>query len=119
MGGKSSSSSSNSTKTSTTTNQADNRIGAADNGMVATSGGSIVNENVSADVVESALSEAFGFGQEGLALVETAFDAVADLKKIEFEGVIDSANAAKDNFNNLLMAGTAIAGIWFFAKVWK
>ena len=116
MGGKSSSSSSNKTSTTTVTSQVDNRIGVADDGMVATDGSRITIEDISAEVIEAALVEGFDFG-------EAAITAISDLKGVELDSItavaeasIENINAAKSNFDNLLKAGTAIAAVFFISK---
>ncbi len=119
MGGKSSSKSSNSTSSSTDNSVTDNRIGVADNGMVATDGSTINVESADANVVEAALAEGFGFGKEALETVGDTVDALEEIKAIELKATADNLNAAKENFDLLLKAGTAIAVAYFAMRAWK
>lgn len=130
MGGKSSSKSSNTTTNINETKQVDNRIGASDDGMVATSGGSITNYNLTEDVIQAALEESFGFGED---IAAGAFDVVAQsieaveetnaeemMKLAELtKSTIENSNAAKANFDTLMKAGTAIAAVFLLTRVMK
>lgn len=132
MGGKSSSSSSSKTDTTTSTTQIDRRVGIEGGGIVATDGSEIdyTVTDVSENVVRAALEEALGFGADfgarALDLAGAAVDELADTKTSELskftelaQGSVENINAAKANFDKLIMGAVAIAGVFLLTRVMK
>lgn len=107
MGGFSASTSKSKSSNTTSTTSTDKRIGIEGGGVVATEGAEVIVENLSGDVIVSALEQGFDFGK-------AAIEEIADTKIEELKSFTD----ASENLQSILKAGTAIAVVYFVARAW-